>query len=349
MHAGPIHLVNPLWEACGGSEWRTVETWRLLCGHGDARLWSEYEPAREIERRVPVERISPWRMRFPRRGTLVFVGVYFRIGHWIRFAAPRRVVVIYNTDQPDRLRKNLARIALSGRTAEVIYTSAALREREHGFGPVLESLVDVSRFPPRVRGDRRPFTVGRLSRDVPEKHHEEDPALWRALAREGARVRIMGGTCLAKALAGVPGIELLPAGAEDPAEFLRSLDCFFYRTSAHWYEAFGRVVMEAMASGLPVVCGDQGGYVEHLSDGRNARLIHATAEALAAIRCVRDDPRLARALGAAAARDAAALHRRTAGRTLALLLGDDAANDDRAPARHAVHPAAAASARAASD
>jgi hypothetical protein len=146
MHVGPVHLVNPLWEACGGSEWRTVETWRLVAAHADARLWSEYEPAPAIARHVPIERVSPWRMRFPRGGTLVFVGVYFRIGHWVRFAAPRRVVVIYNTDQPDRLRKNLTRIASCGKTAEVIYTSSALRMRERGFGPVLESLVDVTRF-----------------------------------------------------------------------------------------------------------------------------------------------------------------------------------------------------------
>jgi len=49
MHAGPVHLVNPLWEACGGSEWRTVETWRLVAAHADARLWSEYEPAASVE------------------------------------------------------------------------------------------------------------------------------------------------------------------------------------------------------------------------------------------------------------------------------------------------------------
>jgi glycosyltransferase involved in cell wall biosynthesis len=350
MHVGPVHLVNPLWEACGGSEWRTVETWRLVAVHADARLWSEYEPAPAIARHVPIERISPWRMRIPRGGTLVFVGVYFRIGHWIRFAAPRRVVVIYNTDQPDRLRKNLTRIASCGKTAEVIYTSSALRMRERGFGPVLESLVDVTRFPASPRTERRPFTVGRLSRDVPEKHHEEDPGLWRSLAAEGMRVRIMGGTCLARELAGIPNIELLPAGAEDSATFLRSLDCFVYRTSADWYEAFGRVVVEAMATGLPVACGERGGYSEHLCHGRNSLVFRTTGEALDAVRSVRNNAHLARTLGANAAQDAAALHRRTAGRTLSLLLGDYAANDAREGVdRRVCHPAAAANGRAASD
>jgi len=221
--------------------------------------------------------------------------------------------------------------------------------RERGFGPVLESLVDVARFPARQRVGRRPFTVGRLSRDVPEKHHEEDAILWRALAAEGMRVRIMGGTCLAQKLAGVPNIELLPAGAEDAATFLRSLDCFVYRTSARWYEAFGRVVIEAMATGLPIVAGSQGGYAELLRDGRNALVFRTTAEALEAVRSVRDNARLACELGVNAAKDAGALHRQTARRTLALLLGDYAANDAREAARHASHPAAAANVRVASD
>src|SRR5205085_3315428 len=29
-----IHLVNPLWDANGGSDWRTIETWRLLRASG---------------------------------------------------------------------------------------------------------------------------------------------------------------------------------------------------------------------------------------------------------------------------------------------------------------------------
>jgi glycosyltransferase involved in cell wall biosynthesis len=332
---GPVHLVNPLWDACGGSEWRSIETWRLLRRHCEARLWSEYEPSPQLSGWVPFTRISPLQLRFPRGGTLVFVGVYFRIGHWIRFAAPARVVVIYNTDQPDRLRKNLTRIASSGRTAEVLYTSPALRRKERGHGPVLESLVDASRFPFRIRSRVRPFTVGRLSRDTPTKHHAEDPALWRALAAEGVRVRIMGGTCLASELGGVPNIELLPAGAEDPETFLHSLDCFVYRTAETWLEAFGRVVIEAMATGLPVVCGDRGGYVDFLAHGRDSLHFTSTAEAIESVRVIRDNVSLARSLGANASRAAVAMQRNATDRTLQFLLGRVSA------ARGAAHPAVA--------
>ena len=330
-----VHLVNPLWDHCGGSEWRSIETWRLLKSQCDVRLWSEYEPSPNLAGWVPWTRISPWQLRYPRGGTLVFVGVYFRIGHWVRFAAPDRVVVIYNTDQPDRLRKNLTRIASCGRTAEVVYTSHSLRRKEHAHGPVLESLVDASRFPYRIRARNRPFTVGRLSRDTPTKHHAEDGAMWRALAAGGMRVRIMGGTCLANELAGVPNVELLPAGAEDPETFLHSLDCFVYRTADWWFEGFGRVVIEAMASGLPVVCGDRGGYVDFLTHGRDSILIASTAEAIESVRRVRDHPELARSLGANASRAAAAIQRSAASGTLQLLLGRlSAVPDER---RHDAH------------
>jgi glycosyltransferase involved in cell wall biosynthesis len=321
IHRETIHLVNPLWDSCGGSEWRAIETWRLLKPHGDVRLWSEYEPAPELGGWLPWSRISPWTLRFPRGGTLVFIGTYFRIGHWIRFAAPKRVVIIYNTDQPDRLRKNLRRIASCGRSAEVLYTSPSLRRRSIGHGPVLESLVDISRFPFRVRSAHRPFTVGRLSRDAQNKHHAEDVSLWRALAAEGVRVRIMGGMCLARDLAGVPNIELLPAGAEDPEVFLHSLDCFAYRTSDEYFEGFGRVVIEAMATGLPVVCGDRGGYSDYITHGQDGLLVSSAYEALESIRYLRANPDYAGTLGANASRTASALHDRTVNQTLGLLLG----------------------------
>ena len=230
----------------------------------------------------------------------MFVGVYFRIGHWVHFSRPDRVVVLYNTDQPDRLRKNLARLAHTGCEPEIVYTSAALRRRHGGGGPILESPVDVERFHPAPSRPPRPFTVGRMSRDIRSKHHEDDPALWRALAYAGCRVRIMGGTCLAHELHGAPNVELLPAGAEDAATFLRGLDCFLYRTSRNWFEGYGRVVAEAMATGLPVIAGRPGGYVDYVTHGVNGRLFDTTPDAAAAVLSLQRDRALAIAYGGAA-------------------------------------------------
>ncbi|MEO6927606.1 MAG: glycosyltransferase, partial [Casimicrobiaceae bacterium] len=229
---------------------------------------------------------------------LVFVGTYFSIGRWIALSAPARVVIIFNTDQPRWLRDNLSRITHSGCSAEVIYTSHALRVRHRGVGPVLESPIDLTRFPFRdpLNAPAQPFTVGRLSRDDASKHHAEDPALYRRLAAAGIRVRLMGATCLASQLADTPGIELLPAGAQSPLAFLRSLNAFIYRTADHWYEAFGRVVFEAMAAGVPVVCGSRGGYAGYLEHGRTALLGKSTADLAAAVLALRADSLLAATL-----------------------------------------------------
>jgi glycosyltransferase involved in cell wall biosynthesis len=239
---------------------------------------------------------------------------------------------VFNTDQPQWLRDNLARIAASGCTAEVVYTSDALRRRHRGVGPVLESPIALDQFPfhPPAADTARPFTVGRYSRDNASKHHAEDPELWRTLAAMGFRVRLMGATCLQPALAGVANIELLPAGAEVAGDFLRTLDAFVYRTADNWFEAFGRVVFEAMAAGAPVVCGRRGGFTDYLTQGHSALLADSTREFVAAAQALRAD----RALGASLSRNARHVVERMYGSSLrqmtrTLLAGNvqDAADD----------------------
>jgi glycosyltransferase involved in cell wall biosynthesis len=319
-----VHLVNPLWDAHGGADRRTIDTWRLLAPHVDARLWSEYEPAPAFAA-YPVQRLRPCPLRVPRGGPLVFVGTYFRIGHRTRLASFDRVIVVYNTDQPDRLATNVRRLRSAGHRVDVVYTSRELLRRHGGDGPVLESPIDVEWFrPSQACTAVRPFTVGRLSRDITSKHHEEDVDLWRALARAGCRVRLMGATCLAHALGDVDNVELLPAGAEDAASFLRSLDAFVYRTSTGWFEAYGRVVIEAMATGLAIVAGRRGGYADHLRSGENALLAASTAEFVQHVLALAHDRALAARLGGTARRDAVDLNlRELPRRTLALLAAPD--------------------------
>ena len=297
-----VHFINPLWDPNGGADRRTIATWQLVREQAETHLWSEYEPVKEFTSAFPVRKIQCRYLSFPRRGTFVFMGVYFRIGHWIWATRPDRIVVIYNTDQPDRLNKNLRRIAGCGVLPEVVSSSQALNRKLGLELPILESPIELAPF--LGLGATRPkhhmFTVGRLSRDDDYKHHAEDPSLYKKLAAKGCRVRIMGGTCLAAALAGIPNVELLPAGAEDQATFLRSLDCFIYRTAETWFEAFGRVIFEAMASGLPVVAAQRGGYADYLNHGHDSLLFASTASAVAHVERLRGDTFLRRAMGEAA-------------------------------------------------
>jgi len=109
----------------------------------------------------------------------------------------------------------------------------------------------------------------------------------------------MGGTVLAPSLSTTPAIELLPTLSQSASVFLRSLDCFFYRTG-RIVEAGGRVVIEAMASALPVVCHRVGGYAEWIEHGESGFLFETDEEAFQILTRLKSDPDLRRTVGAAA-------------------------------------------------
>ncbi len=300
-----IHIVNPMWDIAG-SEWRAVSLYRLLRDHAPVDIWSGHAPDARMSELVPVRRVRGWLGRFPRGGTFVIVGAYFRIGRWWRRARPDRTILIYNIDNPDDFRRRLDWLSLGGRRpVEVVFVSRWLARSVGREGPVQSSLIDTARFSPRPGGERRSgFVVGRLSRDRPDKHAETDPPLYRRLAAEGMRVRIMGGTCLAGLLEGVIGVELLPAGACDAADFLRQLDCFLYRTHPTCREASPRVVLEAMACGLPVVCEARDGPLEFVEHGKTGFLVADADGAFETLRRLRADRELRSAIGSAARRAA---------------------------------------------
>lgn len=97
-------------------------------------------------------------------------------------------------------------------------------------------------------------------------------------------------------------LELLAAGAIPAPSFLQSLDCFIYRTHPFVPEAWGRVVLEAMAAGLPVVVHAVGGYTEVIQHGHNGFLFHNDEEALAFLLTLQRDPALRARVGQAARR-----------------------------------------------
>ena len=305
LHGRPrIHLCNPLTNAAGGSEWRTVNLYRALRADADVTAWTNTEPHAHLARLMPICRIRPARGMFPRFGTIVFVGSYHFPGRWSVCTWPVRIVIVHNTTDTSVLRDAVRRLSWRGRRPiEIVYASAALRDQSPFDGVIEPSLIDVDVFRPMDR-PMRPFTVGRLSRDVGEKHHPEDQHVYRALCLSGARIRLMGGTSVAHRLKSIPGLEIAPACAEPPQHFLQSLDCFFYRTSDTFFETFGRVVLEAMACGLPVVCSRRGGYTDYVEHGRSGFLFESTAEAMTYLEVLRNDPSLRAQIGAAARRRA---------------------------------------------
>ncbi len=121
----------------------------------------------------------------------------------------------------------------------------------------------------------------------------------------------------AMALLRDPEIRLAVVGSDDRAPFLRmgmrlgvaeqinftgsirgteslyaGADCFVLPT---WYEAFGIVIPEAMAEGVPVITSAAAGAVEGMTHGRDGlflRDVRSAEELAAAIVRVRDDPAL---------------------------------------------------------
>ena len=282
-----------------------------LRGHAEVSLWTERKLKPEVAKRYPIKQIVPKRFEFPKSGTFVFVGTYFDIGPWVRYTNPRRVILMHNNNEatPRSFRRKLWQISNKGRRkVEVAYASEFTKRSVEYPGMVQASLIDIDRFVPVTTkpadstcATSAKFTVGRLSRDDPKKHHPDDPQLYRRLVDHGCQVRIMGPSpSLEAELSGVESVTLLPVGAQEAPLFLQGLDCFLYRTSEEWLEPSGRVITEAMACGLPVVCENRGGHIEPIEHGRNGFVFDTQQEALEIVLRLKEDRALRESVGRAA-------------------------------------------------
>ncbi|MFB9731616.1 glycosyltransferase [Ornithinimicrobium kibberense] len=130
-------------------------------------------------------------------------------------------------------------------------------------------LIDVEEWsrPPGARAARGPGerpVVGRWSRDHPLKFPRTHAELLQAYdLGPDVHVRMLGGRATWKRLAVEAGLpedtplpatwDLLRAGSVDPREFVRGLDLVVYHDNPDRHEAFGRVLLEAAASGVVTI------------------------------------------------------------------------------------------------
>lgn len=265
-----IHIINPLRNAAGGSEWRTLHLFRELSTLAAVTLWDNGSATPSLTEQYSIKSPSAKRLSFPRGGTLVIVGVYFDLGRWLAFARPARVVLVYNTPDPGLLHQRIARIRRdTGIDPEIVFCSEFLKQQVGLPGTVETSLIDLDELTLANRSVTEPFTIGRVSRADPLKHHPDDLGFYEKLASAGYKVRIMGATEeMQEAVRGNDALEMLSPNVVALNTFLNSLDVFFYRTDPAWQEPWGRVVTEAMACGLPVV-GSGGGYAAIIRNGEN--------------------------------------------------------------------------------
>lgn len=189
---------------------------------------------------------------------------------------------------------------------------AAAVLRRKGYGGPLRTIpqfgTSAALFHPAEAAPPRPFTIGFIGRLVPEKGVD---VLLRAAARiEGEwRLRLIGGgTALDDLRALTESLDIsdkvtflgqLPS-AQLPAEY-HKLDALVLPslTRPNWKEQFGRVLVEAMASGVAVIGSDSGAIPAVI--GNAGRIVaEGDVAALAeTLREVRADPVLRAALIAA--------------------------------------------------
>ncbi len=284
-----IHLINALWSANSGSETHTLRLYEILSRVADVTLWSQFKVAPEISRDYSVSIIDPKRLRFPKSGTFVFVGTYFSYGRWPILTRPDRIIALYNTDDSYLFKNNLKRLRWPHLPdVEILYASDELAAGFGEPGVVELSPIDLDRFSPgpahehggAIGSNARKFTVGRLTRDEPEKHYPADAAFYDELIDLEFRVRIMGGMSFRERLRDESQVEIMPPLSEEAVAFIRKLDCFYYRTHESWYEPYGRVIFEAMACGIPVIAHRAGGYAKYITHGLNGFLFDEEHEAL---------------------------------------------------------------------
>ena len=308
-----LHIINAFETATRGSERAALEAARLLQDSRPVTLWSTVRPAQAVQALafdsgVAIQTIQPFAGRFPKGGVLLIWGTHFDPGMWLGASRCSRVAIVNELFNYDQLFRVILKVKAAGLPApSIIHVSTLLRDASALDGPVLyPSARLAAMFAVEREHERAPVVLGRVSRDVPEKHHADDPLLYRALTVEGLAVRLQGASVLADALKERPEITLLPENAQAVDVFLRSIDIFFYRTAGEgiFVEPSGLVVAEAMAAGLPVVAVRPGGFADLFVHGENGFLVDTQEQAYQAIMLLARDPALRRSIGAAARRDA---------------------------------------------
>ena len=293
-----IHIVNKFEQPRGGSELHALDLAVQLRRYTDVALWAPEMPHPDLTIQG-VRGIDPSTADIPLGGVLVFVGVYFDIERWIGLTKPHRAIFLYNTFEAPAFFARIEEVFIKTEIKpEILYCSTMMSNETGVAGRFEPSPTDLDLFHPALVGKRheQPFRLGRHSRDVVEKHGSQDWKVYQAVSDLGGESIVLGGTCMRGAYPKIPNLHLMPARSTGIPDFLRSLDAYLYRTST-WIEPWGRVVIEAMACGLPVVAHAVGGYAQAIRHEVNGFLFDTTEEAVRLVRRLADEPLLRERLG----------------------------------------------------
>jgi glycosyltransferase involved in cell wall biosynthesis len=154
-------------------------------------------------------------------------------------------------------------------TSQILKTLEPLRPKRSA---VIPNWVDIRKFPFRPHDPHRPVNIGILGQISPHKGHTDAVEAMRLLG-SGFRLLIAGKG------EGMYVDELHQQSTGLPVEFLGfvSLPVFFDRIDIlavpSWEEPFGIVLLEAMASGIPIVATAAGGPLDIIRSGEHGLLV----------------------------------------------------------------------------
>ncbi len=184
----------------------------------------------------------------------------------------RLIFVAWENIHPLRLGVVFRTLNYAAADAGIVGNQEAHRRcRRMGFRKRLDVIpqygfaIDAARSQPAEPG--RPFTIGYAGRLVPEKGIH---TLYEAIRQlPEIHVRIAGDGPLAELLGRDPHYELLgtlPRG--EMRQFWQSIDVLVVPslTTPRWAEQFGRVIVEAMAAGIPVIGSSSGAIPEVIGE-----------------------------------------------------------------------------------
>lgn len=298
-HSPEINIIAPFLSANDG-DWQAIDLYEQYNKTLGVKLWSQNAP-HNVFKNYPIREIKTYAGDSPHSGILIISGARTDIGLWYDYSQFEKVYLLHNLLSPRALYQALGHLSKRNLSIEVIYSSNLVKRFAGLPGKVVYHIPSPERFKPILKTSYQQsasFTVGRTSADVLAKHHHSDPALYKSLVSAGMQINITGGTCLAPWLQNEPNIHLsLPMTQDKLPERYNLLDCFYYRVPSTVKEAYGLVVIEAMLTGLPVVCHRDVGASELIQHGVNGFIFDHADEAINIINALKNNANLREEIG----------------------------------------------------